>query len=478
MSQRVLTTMSATEAAQPLTQEYFCKDVLTVQTPDKDFDRFVNDLLPRQILGDATGEGNPPTDDVITHNSLQSILGMCYVQPDMARQALLTAIAQLSIVSVQKPDENSSRPEFANIQGVTGHLVWLPLALELYLSETADYSILTAPIETHDPQDPPRTVLQQICLAMDSLFASRDKYGLSYIGRGDWLSSLDGIGHKGSGVSGWVTLATAHALSVWAKLYARHSQDTTTAEKYAGAAAEVKKAAITHLWDGEWFLRGITDDGVLVGTNTETEGRIWLDVQSWAIISCVATPDKIALLLAQVESQLGMPEDPGAGTALCGPPYYSTRDDIGRLTQEPAISAENGDQNSHATIWHAYSLYSIGKGGSAFDLLRSLSFESVEAQASCSMDTATASWTYRTIVEGLLGLSGNEDGLSIHPQLPSGWNEATVERRFRGATFNVHIKRAIVEQTTISVDGLALITGRITNIRKGRSYKLEVLLSL
>lgn len=470
--------MSTTHAAQPSTQEYSYKGVLTVQTPEMDFDRFVNDLLPRQILGNDTRENNPPTDDVITHDSLQSILGMCYLRPDLARQALLAAIAQSSIAGVQKPDENSSRPEFANIQGVTGHLVWLPIVLELYLSETADYSILNAPIETHDPQDPSRTVFEQICLAMDSLFASRDKYGLSYIGSGDWLSSLDEIGHKGSGVSGWVTLATAHALSMWARLCARHSQDTTTAEKYAAAADAVKKAAVTHLWDGEWFLRGITDDGVLVGTNTETEGRIWLDVQSWAIISGAATPGKTALLLPQVESQLGMSEDPGAGMALCGPPYRSTRDDVGRLTQEPASSAGNGGQHSHATIWHAYALYSIGRGELAFELLRSLSSESTDAQALLSTNRATASWTYRTIIEGIFGLSGNEDGLSIHPQLPSGWNEATVERRFRGATFNVHIKRAIVEQTTISVDGLALITGRITNIRKGRSYKLEVLLSL
>ena len=56
-------------------------------------------------------------------------------------------------------------------------------------------------------------------------------------------------------------------------------------------------------------------------------------------------------------------------------------------------------------------------------------------------NTGTVSWVYRCLIEGLFGLKGDREGLVISPQLPSHWNQAKVIRQFRGATFDIEIRR-------------------------------------
>jgi len=62
----------------------------------------------------------------------------------------------------------------------------------------------------------------------------------------------------------------------------------------------------------------------------------------------------------------------------------------------------------------------------------------------------------------------------VAPQLPSGWDGMTVTRRFRGATFEVDIRRGAVDRVEVTCDGVALPAARIDNIEAGRTYRLEV----
>jgi cellobionic acid phosphorylase len=89
-------------------------------------------------------------------------------------------------------------------------------------------------------------------------------------------------------------------------------------------------------------------------------------------------------------------------------------------------------------------------------------------------NTGTVSWVYRCLVEGLCGLRGEKDGLSVHPQLPTGWDRIKVTRGFRGATFEVEVKRADVKGVTVTVDGKQLDAPKITGIEKGKTYQVQV----
>ena len=59
-----------------------------------------------------------------------------------------------------------------------------------------------------------------------------------------------------------------------------------------------------HLWDGNWYARGITDDNVVFGISKDKEGRIFLNPQGWALLSGIADETRRNALIAAVEEQL------------------------------------------------------------------------------------------------------------------------------------------------------------------------------
>jgi cellobiose phosphorylase len=53
--------------------------------------------------------------------------------------------------------------------------------------------------------------------------------------------------------------------------------------------------------------------------------------------------------------------------------------------------------------------------------------------------TGTAAWMWYTISEFILGIKPDYDGILIDPCLPSTAKEYTVNRRFRGAEYAIHV---------------------------------------
>src|SRR5690625_5875023 len=63
---------------------------------------------------------------------------------------------------------------------------------------------------------------------MDWLLQARDYRGLSFIDQGDWCDPMNMVGYKGKGVSGWLSVATAYALTLWAEICERQQDRKST----------------------------------------------------------------------------------------------------------------------------------------------------------------------------------------------------------------------------------------------------------
>jgi cellobionic acid phosphorylase len=490
---------------------------LRISTPDADLDNFVNHWLPRQIY--YHGDVNRLTTDPQTRNYLQDNMGMAFIAPSVTRTALLTAVAQQE-ASGSLPDGilliEGAELKYINQIPHTDHCVWLPIALSVYLAETADYALLDVAVT--DVHGRRHTVFERLGRAMDWLLAARDHRGLSYIAQGDWCDPMNMVGYKGKGVSGWLTIATAYALRVWATTCERYvaaraagghgggegddadsKRALDVAAQYRRAADDVNAAANEHLWDGDWFLRGITDDNVKFGVKSDPEGRIWLNPQAWSILSGAASPAQRAKMLAQVDAHLCTPY----GVTMFGPPYSAMREDVGRVTQKYPGSAENASVYNHASIFYIYSLYTVGQADRAYQLLRQMlpgpseddylqrgqlpiyipnyyrgawrEYPRTAGRSSHLFNTGTVAWVYRTIVESLFGLEGDAEGLRVRPQLPATWSFAKVQREFRGATFEVDIRRADVDNVIVRHQGKDVVDGYFKQIQPGVTYELEVL---
>ncbi|GGY62015.1 cellobionic acid phosphorylase [Cellvibrio zantedeschiae] len=474
---------------------------LQIETPDKELNNFVNHWLPRQVF--YHGDVNRLTTDPQTRNYLQDNMGMSYIKPQVTRAAFLHALSQQE-ASGAMPDgillAEGAELKYINQIPHTDHCVWLPVCLKAYLDETNDYSILNEQVKSAEG-DESFSVFERISRAMDWLLSARDYRGLSFIAQGDWCDPMNMVGYKGKGVSGWLSVATAYALNLWADI-CEHESQAEFAKKFRAGAQDVNESVNKYLWDGDWFARGITDDDVVFGISKDPEGRIYLNPQSWAILGGAASEGQREKMLAAVEQQLETPY----GVTMFAPAYTAMRDDVGRVTQKHPGSAENGSVYNHAAVFYIYSLYTVAESNRAYKLLRQMipgpseqdylqrgqlpvfipnyyrgayhQYPRTAGRSSQLFNTGTVSWVYRCLVEGLFGLKGDATGLQINPQFPKEWQHAKAVREFRGANFHVNIQRADVAEITVTLDGVKLAQPHIDNIVAGKNYQVDVVLPL
>ena len=473
------------------------KGCLRIETPDPELDNFVNHWLPRQIF--YHGDVNRLTTDPQTRNYLQDNMGMTYLKPAVARAAFLHALSQQES-SGAMPDGillvEGAELKYINQVPHTDHCVWLPVCLKAYLDETNDYDILQEQVT--DRGGGRSRVFERISHAMRWLLQARDERGLSYIAQGDWCDPMNMVGYQGKGVSGWLSVATAYALRLWADICAEEGQ-SQLAEEFRTGAAAINRAVNTHLWDGRWFARGITDAGVVFGISRDPEGRIFLGPQSWAILGGAASRAQRQLMIQAVAEQLETPYGP----MTLAPAFTAMREDVGRVTQKFPGSAENGSVYNHDAIFYIYSLYSVGERARVFRLLRQLipgpeaadyaqrgqlpvfipnyyrgayyQHSRTAGRSSLLFNTGTVAWLYRCLIEGLFGVKGGRQGLVIQPQLPGEWRQVRVIRSFRGATLEITMRREPnVSKLVVAVNGRTLPDNRISHIEPGKTYQVAV----
>ncbi|ESQ76320.1 GH36-type glycosyl hydrolase domain-containing protein [Asticcacaulis sp. AC402] len=469
---------------------------LNIDFDEEHLATFINCWLPRQVH--YHGDTNRLTTDPQTRNFLQDAMGNVYIRPQTVRATLLKALSQQH-GNGSMPDGitlyDGAELKYINQVPHTDHCVWLPMLLEAYLDETGDYDVLDVMVTDQETRRP-LTVRDRVSRAMQWLIEKVDYRGLSFIEQGDWNDPMNMVGWKGKGVSGWLTIATAYGLNLWAQILANDGRDIT---QFASAGARFRDAANSHLWDGDWYGRGITDDGVLFGVKADDEGRIYLNPQSFALMGGVADDTKKPIMIRAIEAEL----ETLFGVEMLAPAYTHMREDVGRLTQKHPGVAENGSVYNHAAAFYIYSLYQVGESDKAFELLRRMlvgpddadylrrgqmpvfvpnyyrgaqrQFPEAAGRSSHLFNTGTVSWIYRSVIEGLFGLKGCRDGLRISPQLPSQWPTARVTRRFRGAIFDLAIRSdAAVTTTTVICSGATVDGNLIRGFESGKTYYVEV----
>lgn len=471
---------------------------LEISTPDEGLDNFVNHWLPRQMY--YHGRTNRLTTDPQTRNYLQDNMGMSYMEPELARNAFLTALAQQN-ASGAMPDgiilHEDAELKYINQVPHTDHCVWLPICLSTYLDETDDYGLLDEQIPFVDSGEN-ASVYRHIDLAMQWLLQTRDERGLNYIEQGDWCDPMNMVGYKGKGVSGWLTMASSYAFLVWADICERHGRPEQAAA-YRKQSKDSNEVVNRYLWDGNWYARGITDDNVPFGISTDKEGKVFINPQSWSIMCGAADEEKKAKLMQAVKEHLESPY----GVEKLGPSFTAMREDVGRVTQKHPGTAENGAVYNHAAAFYIYSLYLAGERDHGYDLLRRMipgpdqgdlvqrgqlpvfipnyyrgAYRQIPRTAGRSshlFNTGTVPWVYRCLVDGLFGLQGEREGLRVAPQLPSDWQEASVKRTFRGAELHIAIKRVDgLAAQEIIVDGRPVEGGLLTGLASGQRYEVQV----
>lgn len=102
-------------------------------------------------------------------------------------------------------------------------------------------------------------------------------------------------------------------------------------------------------------------------------------------------------------------------------------------------------------------------------------FPRTAGRSSHLFNTGTVPWVYRCLIDGLFGLQGDREGITVKPQLPSDWQEASVKRNFRGSVLNVEMKRdATVQAVQVYLNGELALEGKLTGLKAGETYSVLV----
>ena len=340
--------------------KYLPADPVTVK---KTGDRFVDEELPSQILSyrlrgrtgfyqSAGGYG--------FRDQLQDAANIVPFAPKLARQQILRAACR----QFERGDvfhwwvDRGSKPPFGSRTTCSDDLLWLPYAVERYLSVTNDRGILD--VETpfligelpetevcFEASCGKKATVTEHCLRAISRADRRGEHGLVKIGLCDWNDALQ-IGARDRGETVWGT----QFLSLVCRRFAPVCGDETLLKK----ADELDEAWLSQ-FEGDRFIRAYDDFGNALGRKGNKEMALDILPQSFAAI---LRPDDERSQIA-LDTVLRELWDEKAGVLKLFAPPFREGAPVGYLAAYPEGVRENGGQYTHAAVWFLFALCRAGR---------------------------------------------------------------------------------------------------------------------
>ncbi len=355
--------------------------------------------------------------------------------------------------------------------------LWIVVTTIEYIKETGDFGFLDEVIPFIDGGE--GTVYEHLQRALNFSDEHVGQTGICKGLRADWNDCLN----LGGGESSMVSFMHYWAIQAFIEA-AEYLGQQHDVEFYRQMAARVRKACEHELWDGDWYLRGFTGEGQKIGTRTSLEGKLFLNAQSWAVYSGVASQERGELAMDKVHEHLASPY----GLHLFWPAYSEPDDTIGYVTRVYKGVKENAAIFSHPNPWAIIAECVLGRGDKAMALYDAFSpynqndiidVRQAEPYSYCQFIygedhdwhgrarhpwlTGTAGWAYTAATKYILGIRLGFDNMVIDPCIPSDWPGFTISRQWRGATYNITIENPNGVQKgvqSMTVNGAA-VTGNV-----------------
>jgi len=427
-------------------------------------------------------------------DQLQDSLIFLVGEPEFTRKQLLMHAAQQFI-------EGDVFHWWFSIRGggprtnCSDDLLWLPFILDAYLQETDDLDILDESIPYLNGA--PEPLYDHCKRAIERSFSRFSPRGIPLMGDHDWNDGLSAVGTLLKGESFWVAEFLYMILGNFIPL-ARLRGDDGFADKCQIVRDNLKDALNRYGWDGEWFMQATTDDGLLLGSITNDEGKIFLMPNTWAVISGAADEQRAALAMNSVTKYLLR----DFGTLLNYPAFTKPRPDIGYVTRYAPGLRENGGVYTHAATWAVWAYTLVGQPNLSYEAYRRIcppnrsgDIDTYKAEpyvtpgnidgplseyygrGGWTWYTGSSQWLHRVATHWILGIRPQKDGLLVDPSIPSDWSEYRVTRKFRNATYEISVHNPAHLHSgvkSMSVDGVMVQGNLIPIFADGLTHRVEV----
>jgi len=490
---------------------------LQVETPDENFNTMVNVHNPRQCyitknwsrylslyqvgLG-ARGIG--------FRDSSQDSMGILYSKPEEARELMemllhvqkidgsaMHQFNPLTMVANQGDSRDmEGRPQYYG----DDHL-WIILAVAAYIKETGNTDFLNTEIPFYDKDKDGNpietgTVFEHLKRAIEFTHDNVGRNGLPLLGFADWN---DTVNLPAGAESAFNANLYGYALLQMIDI-CTHIGDDALVQKYKGYYEEMKHAFNKACWDGEWYVRYFDKDGNPLGSCRNEKGKIYVNAQSWSIISGFAPEDRAKQAMESVNKHLNTSK----GIKLSTPGFNGFDPVIGGITTYPPGAKENCGIFMHTNPWAIIAETLIGNGDRAYEYYDQINpiakndiIDEYESEpyvypqnvlgdehpqfglARNSWLSGTASWAYQAATKHILGLQPAMDGLIIDPCIPASWDGFKAVRKFRGAVYKIevingaHVTKGV---KSVTVDGKEIKGYVVPVFGDGKEHTVKVVM--
>lgn len=402
-------------------------------------------------------------------DTVQDIQGIIHLAPELAADKIRFMLSAqtsngggLPLVKFTHNPGYEDTPDDASYREETGHpayraddALWLFPTIYKYISETGNIDFLKENIPYADKETD--NVYHHLKRAVEFSFQRLGPHGMPAGLYADWNDCLR-LGANGE--STFVALQFYYAMTIL-KEFAAYMQDSDYLKYLEEKQKEMGERIQTLCWDNDRFIRGYTEEGARIGAAADPEANLWLNPQSWAIISKVADTSQTETILDNVYQRLNTPY----GALLMDPPYHThafdgalaviynqgTKENAGIFSQSQgwlilaeALSGhgeraftyfmENAPaaQNDHADIRHlepyCYGQFTEGRASKH------------PGRSHVHWLTGTASTVMVGCVEGILGLRPDPNGITLSPSIPKDWASFEIDKDFRGCRLHILVE--------------------------------------
>ena len=375
--------------------------------------------------------------------------------------------------------------------------LWIIMSVHAILMETGDLSFLNETVTFYDGGED--TVYNHLKRSIAFTRKNLGERGFPLMLRSDWNDQLFRVCREGKGESIWTSMQFGTVLKDMAQI-AKLVGDNP--QEYLDDYETQKNLVNTKAWDGEWFCRAVMDNGKYLGSKNEPQAKIWLNSQTWSVISGMGDHDKAVSAMDSVNRLL----DTELGIKKIEPSIkdYPSKEDP--LTNYNKGCGENGAIFCHANTWAIIAECMLGRGDMAYKYYQQLLPMVVQEKvgpwrykaepyvyasnifgpesdkfglANVSWLSGTSAWMYLAVTQYILGIKASWEGLTIEPCIPSAWKHAKAKRIFRGTEYHIEIVNENGKQSgvlKIEVDGKEISGTTIPHISGRKACQVTVIL--
>lgn len=421
-------------------------------------------------------------------DTVQDIQGVIHLAPEQAAEKIRFMLSAqvdngggLPLVKFTHNPGHEDTPDDPSYVQETGHpayraddALWLFPTVYKYLAETGNLAFLDEVIPYANKGA--ATVYEHLQRAIDFSLEHLGPHGMPAGLYADWNDCLR-LGAEGE--SSFVAFQLVLALRIQKQL-AEEKGDAAAAEKLAKQLADFSALVEKLCWNEDRYIRGFTEKGEVIGRRTDPEANLWLNPQSWAVISGLADSEKAETILHTVHEGLNTEY----GVMLMQPPYHAHAFDGALAVIYNAGVKENAGIFSQSQGWIILAEALCGHGNRAFSYYKANSpaeqndrAEIRKLEPYCYGQftegkdsphfgrshvhwlTGTASTMMVGAVEGILGVRPDLHGLRLSQSIPAAWDGFTMEKSFRGKKLHITVQNPAHKEsgfTSLMLNGAAM----------------------